>query len=220
MLPRRSASHACRSRCHSECDPIHFAQLRRPRLRANGDDSGSFNFATLKLWNQALLTRHAALGSRSLSVLRPHGRCNSLREAVAPRLVAFEGNKLASVYARNVSTLNHHVNRSHSGLSSMRVAVLESCSAHCRHSRLHPSLNNSFIRLHFNATHHSCRLGLHAFLVLGPSRALVASCSVAAVSVPSHRRRCLGVPAPLPCIFPFACSHLRMCYPPSASTTS
>ena len=161
------------------------------------------------MWNQALLTRHAALGSRSLSVLRPHGRCNSLREAVAPRLVAFEGNKLASVYARNVSTLNHHVNRSHSGLSSMRVAVLESCSAHCRHSRLHPSLNNSFIRLHFNATHHSCRLGLHAFLLMGSTRALVARRPPPPVPLPHNRQLCLGVNVPFSrkTLFPLCRTH-------------
>jgi hypothetical protein len=63
-------------------------------LRENCDDSGSIEFATLKWCNHVLLIRYAALGSRSLGVLRPHGRRNSLREAVAPRLVAFEGKKL------------------------------------------------------------------------------------------------------------------------------
>jgi hypothetical protein len=41
--------------------------------------------------------------------------------------------------------------------------------AHRRHYCVHPSLRHPFLRLHLNAARYSGRLGLYAFIRLGPS---------------------------------------------------
>ena len=135
---------------------------------------------------------NAAMGSSPCRLFCHHGCCHIMRAGIAPRMVADEG---TSRPRKPCIPSRLHV-PFFTDLPALCSALLQHGAAHRRHRPLHPSLHNPLRCLHLNAAHHSYRLGLHAFLLMGSTRALVARCPPPPVPLPHNRQLCLGVNVP------------------------